>query len=344
MIDPVASKSTEELWAAYNVREAELAKIAAAAEADTRAAEEEVVSLWYMSSIKSLQDTTAISAEMGQPPAADLSINNKGQSRFQKVQSWLKGLFGWGKEAEKPENHEKNREGSIVNSSSKSLSDPPKLQALEISNEKLSKAIAELNKEFLQRIKDTAEFEAEMRKSNSKAMDRLILIHTIFKSQEQKKLKEAAGLEIHEHILKLQEDNKKINRRHYAILDDINAAAKTQKILHWVNIGTTVGIVGTMAIGFATGGAGAVLNIALPTLNIIKGGFSAGEGILKYKNDSRTGELTVLNNEAKSNRNNINDKVNATLPAIDEEISHVLKNIRHHLENHGKEARMNPQN
>lgn len=340
-MNPITSKSTNDRWEAYTEREAVPVNMPSIdPKVDTEAAEEEVVSLWYLSSIKSLQAMP--SNETGSNQAINVQANQKEQSRFQKIRAWLRSWFGGGKESEMAAQPEVSPSDKNIPAG---LPGSPQLQSPELmSNERLSKAIADLNKDLLYRLKDTAEFAEEMRKSNSRAMDRLILFHIISKSMDQKKLKEEAGLEAHEHIFNLQKMNKELQQKHYRLLDDINATAKTNSILHWVNIGTTVGIVGTMAMGFATGGTGAVFAIALPALNLLKGGLSGAEGILKYKNDRRTGEMTMVNSEMKANRNYINDKISTTLPYADEEISNLLKTVRHHLENYSKETRINPQN
>lgn len=311
---------------------------------DTIAAEEEVVSLWYLSSIKSLQATEPPTGAAVQKEAIGVQAVKNEPSRLQKIRSWLSGWFG-GNTASEVENNSLPQDIiSTVPSITAGLSHSPQLQMPEpMSNERLSKAIADLNKDLLHRLKDTAEFAEELLKSNSNDMDRLILFHIVSKSMEQKKLKEGTGLEAHEHIFNLQRQNKSLHQEHYDLLDDLKATAKTNKRLHWISLGTTAGIVGTMAVGFATGGTGTVFAIAMPALNVLKGGLSATEGILKYKNDLRTGEMTMINHDVKANRGKISDKLNTTLSYGDEEISHLLKTVRHHLENYSKEARLNPQ-
>lgn len=338
-MNPITSKSTNGLRDAYTEHERAPVNMSSTnPEVDTEAAEEEVVSLWYLSSIKSLQ---AVPSYESSNHTINVQASQKESSRFQKIRSWLRSWFGGSKESEIAAQPETN---SADKNTPAGLPGTPQLQSPEyMSNERLSKAIADLNKDLLYRLKDTAEFAEEMRKSNSRAMDRLILFQIISKSMDQKKLREEAGLEAHEHVFYLQKLNKELQQKHYRILDDIHAVSKTNEVLHWVNIGTTVGIVGTMAVGFATGGTGAVFAIALSALNILKGGLSGAEGILKYKNDRRTGEMTMVNSEMKANRSNITDKISTTLPFADEDISNLLKTVRHHLENYSKESRINPQ-
>jgi len=343
MTDPITSRSTSDLWQAYAAYDAQATKEALIdPKIDEDAAEEEIVSLWYLSSIKSLQNTVTPSIESTPKQDIELETSKNEQSRFQKIRSWLWGWFGGEGGAEISANNLQQEIDLIEKGVFTGLPGIPKLLPPEpMSNERLSKAIADINKDLLHRLKDSAEFAEELLRSNSQDMDRLILFHIVSKSLDQKKLKEEAGIQVHEQIFNLQKVNKDLHQKHYSILDDINATAKTNKTLHWVNIGTTVGIVGTLAVGFATGGMPGIFAFTMPALNVLKGGVSSAEGILKYKNDLRTGEMTMLNHDVKANRHKINDKVNTTLPYGDEEISNLLKTIRHHLENYSKEARIN---
>lgn len=341
MIEPISSRPRSNPWDAYPTDNTPIKPINSKNENDS--AEEEIVSLYYLSSIKSLQASAVTSSEPQNSNVAGIESSKGEKTTFQRFTTWLWGLFGAGKSKETAVNAAPEQ-APIFDNTSSSVPSSPRLDPPDpMSNEKLSKAIAELNKELLFRMKDTAEFEEEMLKSNSKKMDRLILFHLVAKSLDQKKLKETASLEAHENVLELQNKNKELHKKFYLILDEINAAAKTNSILHWVNIGTTGGIVGLLAVSFATGGLGLLLGVGLPALNILKGGLSAAEGVLKYKNDLRTGEMTLVSHSVKENRNQITDKVSTTLPFADEDISNLLKTIRHHLENYSKEARFSPQ-
>lgn len=340
MIEPIGSRPSNP-WDAYPIDNTPIKPINSKDETDS--AEEQVASFYYLSSIQSLQASAVTSTGSQNSNVAGVESKKTEQTIFQRFSSWLLGIFGAGKTKETTSTDVQPHTDALNNTSS-AVPRSPRLDPPEpISNEKLSKAIAELNKELLYRMKDTAEFEEEMLKSNSKKMDRLILFHIVAKSLDQKKLKETASLEAHENVLELQNRNKELHKKFYLILDEINATAKTNSILHWVNIGTTGGIVGLLAVGFATGGTGALLGIGLPALNIVKGGLSTAEGVLKYKNDLRTGEIIMVNHNVKENRNQITDKVSTTLPFADEDISNLLKTIRHHLENYSKEARFAPQ-
>lgn len=342
MIDPISSSRPCGLvWEPYRV---DTAPVQPKPKEETESAEEEVVSYYYLSSIQSLQASATQPIDTQTSKAAAVEAKKAAPTTFQRFTSWLRGVFGMEKAKEAEVQPAETSVAESVEQSSSSVPRSPRLQPPEsMTNDRLSKSIAELNKELLYRIKDTAEFEAEMLKSNSKKMDRLILFQIVQKSLDQKKLKEIASIDAHEHVLECQDRNKDLHKKYYQILDEINATAKTNSILHWINIGTTGGIVGLLAVSFATGGLGTIVAIALPALNIAKGSLSAAEGVLKYKNDLRTGEMTMVNYEIKENRNQINDKVSTTLPFADEEISNLLKTIRHHLENYSKEARLSPQ-
>lgn len=334
MIEPISSRSTEDLWAAYAERQKQIAD----SQIGTDDAEEEVVSLWYLSSVKSMQ--SSVEEDNKKIESSSIQSNKIEQSRFQRFTTWLWGLFGGSNPKESTEIADQQTD-AVEENISVALPRTPQLQPPElISNERLVKAIADINKDLLHRIKDTAEFSEEMRNSND--MDRLILFHLVSKSLDQKRLKEEAGLELHEHILNLQKLNKELHKKHYCLLDDINATAKTNQMLHWVSVGSSVGVVGTLVAGYLTGGLTGVFAFTIPALNILKGGATGVEGVMKYKNDLRTGEVTNVNHDIKVNRNNIESEVNGRLPIGDEEISHLLKSIREHLANYNKEVRMNP--
>lgn len=342
MIEPVSRSNCDPvaLWDAYNVHQPAISPAKAPSKDDIENADEEVVSFYYLSSIQSLQASDNISSENAAKKTAATDTQPTRPSVLHRFSNWLWGLFGV---SSSKENVSSTEEGGVPSQSAPGIQSPHLQPPGEIGHDRLSKAIAELNKELLYRMKDTAEFEAEMLKSNSKKMDRLILVHIVAKSLDQKNLKEVISLEAHENVLDLQNRNKDLHKKYFRLIDDINATAKTNAVLHWVNVGTTAGIVGLLAVSFATSGAGAVLAIALPALNILKGGLTAAEGVLKYKNDLRSGELVMVNHQEKTNRNKITDEATTTIPFADDDISNLLKTIRHHLENYSKEARLSPQ-
>lgn len=341
MIEPITSRSSYNpvgLWDSYPIQESEITQPRVATNESVDKSEEEIVSFYYLSTIQSMQ---AFENSNKESLVVDATTSQIRPSALKRLTGWIRGLFGVSGAKELTAG---STEVEGVKDSTASTHRIPQLQAPEeIGNDRLSKAIAELNRELLYRMKDTAEFETEMLKSNSKKMDRLILVHIVAKSLEQKKLKEVISLEAHENVLELQNRNKDLHKKYFQLLEDINATAKTNRVLHWVNLGATAGIVGSLAVSFATSGAGAVLAIALPALNIVKGGLSTAEGLLKYEIDKYSGDLGFVNYQEKTTRGQISDKVSTTIAFADEDISNLLKTIRHQLENYSKEARYSPQ-
>jgi hypothetical protein len=296
---------------------------------DFKPAEAEIASLYYQSSIQSLKPPIDPLAASKQAVKA-AQEQKKEKSTLQKVTDWFWNLIGWGKKEEAIENLAAEEDASAPNA--------PILQSPEaIDQQKLSHAIAELNRELVNRLKDLAEFEEEMRRSTSKQLDKLIFKTLIFSSLDQKKIKERLGTLDQEDILKLHQRNKELQKTYYSLADEITSRAKTNKILHWVSIGNSVGIVGLLALSIAT--AGSALPVALGLASITKGGLTLANGILKYKNDLATGELFIVSQETKKNSAGINDKINE-LQTTTEEIASLLKTIRHHLDNQSRAERV----
>jgi len=183
-----------------------------------------------------------------------------------------------------------------------------------------------------------AEFEEEMRQATSKKLDKLIFFELVESSMRQRQLKEDGSVLNYENILSSQKKNKDLQTKYFDLIDEINSRSRTNKVLHWVNVSATVGIVATMAATFATAGAGSLLLAGIPYMTLAKGGTTLAEGVLKYKNDLKTGELFVVGKESKANSSKINEHL-SDLQVSDEEIGQLLKTIRHHLENQSRAER-----
>ena len=293
----------------------------------------EYVSAYYMTTISSMQ----ASAE-----AADNEVSTSIQSTFdaQKEQvtstikkwgQWLAGLFSVKKE-------NKDAQGNIT--STTSLGGAPKLDSQEIDNKKLTQAIADLNRDLIYRLKDSNEFEEEMRKGGSKKLDKLIFVHLFDMSMKQKNIKEETSQERQEDLLRKHQENQKIQKDFFTIWDDIKNQAKKSSFLGWINMGSTVGIAGLFALGMATSGAAyTMVVIALPLLSITQGVTKGAEGIIKYQNDLKSGKLFQLKEQTSENSTTINDYMKV-MRGCDEEMAELLKAIRRHLENQSKAERI----
>lgn len=298
-------------------------------------AEEEVASLWYQSSLKSMAEPEKAAT------ATDASVQIEKKSVVRqylgRAKEWLWNLFGWSEKAQETESSENSPVATIGDLASPRLSTPEYTD-----KKRLKNTLAELNREFVYRLKDISEFEEEMRRSSSNQLDKLIFLELIYSSLLQKQLKEESGEALQQELLKLHRDNEKLRETHYNLLDEINNRAKTQSVLHWTNIGLTVGLMGGIAAGFFTGGASllvtGIISGGTGLASLAKGGTTLLEGHLKYKNDLKTGELFVINRESKANSKRMDDEI-GNLQEIDEDIGAMLKMIRQHLDNQSQAER-----
>lgn len=297
----------------------------------SKAAEPEVISLYYQSSISSLAPPAPTPAKS----EAAVSATQVKKPWYSKTKDWLWNLFGINKKSP-TDISEDSSIGDPIDNGAPVLSSP---EARE--QKRLSQTLAELNRELVYRLKDISEFEEEMRKSNSNKLDKLIFMQLIYSSLHQKNLKEEGSIASQKFILDLHAKNKELQKSYYSLLEDISNRAKTTKILHWTGIGLTAGVVGAIAVTFATGGAAALVgSAALSMMTLAKGGTTLSEGIVKYKNDLKTGELFIVSQDSKANSKLTDDEL-ANLQSNDEDIGNLLKTIRHHLDNQSKAERAN---
>ena len=304
--------------------------------AETRKKAEDSTSGYYVTTLQSL--ATAKQAIDLEPALNELKTEKEKKSLLGRAKEWLWSLFGFGKKEPAVSVEETENENDSPTSSSH-IEHTPRLPHPEAtSDKKLSKAILELNKELVTRLKDMAEFEEEMRQATSKKLDKLIFFQLVESSMRQRQLKEDGSVLNYENILTTQKKNKDLQSKYFNLIDEINSRTKTNKALHWVNVGATVGIVTTIAATFATAGLGSVLLAGIPYMTLAKGGTTLAEGILKYQNDLKTGELFIVGKESKTNSGKINEHL-SDLQISDEEIGQLLKTIRHHLENQSRAER-----
>jgi hypothetical protein len=310
---------------------------------DRKAAEAEVASLWYVSTLQTMQDMDQNTAREGTQKTASVESKESEQSFFGKIGNWLWGtaesLWNMVKSTVFSTKQEEAT-GEDDKSTTTPLDHTPKLQTPDMDNKrKLSLLVADLNRELVTRLKEIAEFEEEMRKSNSNKMDKLIFIQLVASSLAQRKLREEGGIEEQESLFELHKKNKDLQKAYYNIQDEINRQKPLDSVLHWVSIGATGGIMASLALTVFTGGvmAGA-LAFALPLSYIAKGAVTATQGILGYKTDIKIGKMTVVNHEIGENSGTIDDKM-TDLQMTDQNIAELLKAIRQVIENHGKAER-----
>ncbi|HEV8051388.1 MAG TPA: hypothetical protein VGP47_02755 [Parachlamydiaceae bacterium] len=329
MIDPInASQSIKELPYYTGVP----------AKEDLHAAEAEVASLYYQSSIASLATPKVNQDQMeakhdGANKAAEKSLLGR-------AKDWLWGIFGWSQpqplsdiEAENVDHFEKIADEHDL------AGGVPRLQAPEVSDRKrLSQSIADLNRDLVIRLKDMAEFEEEMKKGSAAKLDKFIFLQLINSSINQKNLKHASSNIAQEDIMHLHKKNQKLQKAHFDILDAVNSDNKIRGILKWVNVGLTAVAVGGTAIGFAFGGPVGIIAVGTPLSFLGKGASMLTDGILKYKNDGRTGNIVILRQQSKTNTEKKKDKL-SDMQNTDSDIGALIKKIRHHLDNQTKAER-----
>lgn len=298
------------------------------------------VSAYYLTTISSLKASVEVDDNevISQPQIQNVKTESSTLSKIRQWGEWLIGLF-WGdssKETQKTNSTDIKNTNGVV-----SLGSAPKLQPEEIDRNRLSKAIIELNRDLVHRLKESNEFEEEMRKnlSDSKNMDKLIFIHLFNSSMKQKTIKEDSSIDKQDEVLRKHRMNKKIQQDFFSLWDDIRDRAKKSSFLGWIGLGSTIGIAGIFAVSLATGGGSTLVALGLPLLSIVQGTTKAAEGILKYQNDIKSGELFLLKEESSENSVIINNNLQE-MKNCNDEIAQILKTLRRHLENQSKAERI----
>lgn len=293
--------------------------------AENRKKAEESTSSYYASTLQSLAPShQTIDTK---PALTEIKSEKEQKSLLGRAKEWLWSLFGFG--SKETENVADELDNDTPEPHPESVHTPRLERPDSASERKLSKAIADLNRE----LSDLSEFEKEMREASSNKMDKLIFLELVESSQRQRRLKEEGSTNHYEDILVLQKKNKSLQEQYFNLLDTINSTTKTTKVLNWVNVGATVGIVASLAATFASAGLLAVVaSVSTPLMALAKGATTLAQGILKYDKDLTTGELFVVGKDSQANTDKINENL-SDLQSSDEEIGGLLKTIRQHLEN-----------
>lgn len=342
MTDPVKPSLSPPIWPPAHAGQ-QVPK-PAAAEENLHAAEQEAASLYYTTTLQSL----AASPEHPEKKQAAVASEQKAvqKSFLGRAKDWLWGIFGWGQkqpvsQADQASGIEpEDGETPTANPSERvGAEGAPKLQAPDINDKKrLSQAIATLNRELVNRLKDMAEFEEEMKKSSSNKLDKFIFLQLIHTSIAQKQLKESGSMLSHEHLLQLHKRNQELQKTYYSHLDAIHSDNKARGVIKWINIGLTAVTVGGTAIAFAIGGPGGIFAVGLPLSMLGKGVTTMTEGVLKYKTDRKMGDLIMIKHETKANASHKQDKL-SEMQISNTDIAALWRLIRRHLDNQTKAER-----
>lgn len=268
-------------------------------------------------------------------------VADKAASVFKRMSDWFWSALGYETSAAVTEEAEaKPQQAQQGPASQASTNRPPRLDPPASSiDPKYAQSISSLNMEIIKRCEDEiAQMQNDFRNATSQQLEVQIYWKFVEFSLKHRELKEQGGLDYQRELLQYQEKNRGLQRKYYSLLDEINQTARTGKVLHWLNIGQTVGYAGLIAFSFATGGVGAVLGAAIPLLSLARGGTSLAEGILKYKNDLKTGDLFLINREIKENNSEIHDEKLPMIQAANEDIGTLFKALRKQLEQHNHTA------
>lgn len=309
---------------------------------DLKNAEDQVAALYYRDTQSSClnatqdQERTTV-AIVTQTKSIEKSFLDRTKDWIWGMFSWGQKLVGWDQAEEVNDTETISKEISIesetIGSNKKTPSGGiPRLEQPEAqTRQRLSKTIADINRELVNRLKDMAEFEKEMEKSTANKIDKLIFLHLVQSSLTQKKLKEAGSAIAQEELLDLHKKNQHLRKKHYDLIDTISDNEKTLGILNWVNIGLTVAGVGSAAIAFAFGGPLSIFGLGLPLSYLGRGSTMLTSGILNHNKDKETGELVLVKQETQANNSHQKDKL--TLVQVnDEEIAKLLKAIKYVLD------------
>jgi len=313
---------------------------------DLKNAEEEVASLYYLTTLSSLashqenseKKTTQIKANQ---ETAEKSFFQKVSDSFWGVKDWLWGVFGW-EQTQSIQKSESTSAAATLENDPDSLSSAeenantggiPQLQQPDVqARRRLSQAVADVNRELAHQLKDLAEFEREMERSSSNQLDKLIFIHLVNSSIHQKKLKETSTLLAFEEVQEKHKKNQELRTKYFDLVDAITEGNKKLGVLSWINMGLTVVTIGGTALACFVSGGGALFAVGLPLSYFVKGTTTMTEGIVRLKNDQRTGDLVVVKQETKANQNHQKDNL-SKMQVNDQEIAKLLKIIRIHLKN-----------
>lgn len=319
----------------------------ASSKEDTHAAEQEIASL-YTSTLQSMAPKHEEKSKAKALQAQENKVTER--SLLGRMKDWMWGIIGWGKKqpptvdtpaVESAADHpasEKVSQDSAKTTADKDATFASGVPVLEEPENVGAQAMVDLHRDLVQREKEIAEFEEEMRNSTSFELDKRIFQSLIACSLRQKEHKEALSLTAKEELMTLHEKNRKLQKEHFSLIETINKDSKKLGILGWVNIGlSVVGIGGTLVALVASGGTGAIM-VGVPLSYFGKAIVTGTEGVYKHRNDGRTRDLVGINYEKKRNTSKKHDKIDS-VQGFARGIAEQIKKIRQHLDNQTKAER-----
>lgn len=334
MTDPITSRHSPLVWPDPYAHETK-ALHAADKKAETTSAEAEIASLYYQSSIQSLNPTFAASTAK-EAKTVNAAVEQP-KSLWGQFTDWFSNLIGISKKVEKaPETSQNSTVDSNI-----TINRPPQLEPPKEAEQKYAQSMASLNKEIIKRCEEEIEkLQEEFRTASSQKLEVLINWKFVQFALNQRDLKEQSGLQIQHELMETQKENSKLQKNYYSLLQDVQENVKTNKILRWVSIGQTVGYVGLIAVAFATGGASALISVAIPMLGLTKGATTLAQGVLQFKNDKKTGDMFMINQDVKDNTSTIQNDHIPSLQLISDDIGKLFKTLRKQIENQQKASEL----
>lgn len=299
---------------------------------DMQKAQAQVAAMHYSQKIDTIESLAPKHDDASKTVAVEPAQEKK--SLWRKIGDWFSKLW----HGDKQDSAENAAVQAQSTATSATVNQVQSTKNVELDDQKkLTKALLDLNRELTNRLKQSAEFEEEMRKSGTNKMDHLIFFHLIKFNLDQKENKETAGNLIHADIMTRNDKNKALHKLYYDLKEEIANGNKKAKIVKWANIGTTGAIVGSIALSFATGGVSTIISCALPLLSLGKGALTIAQGSLNHKNELETGKLFMVSHDTKRNSNHIEDDLE-TMQLNDSDIKTILEALRSNLENHAETA------
>lgn len=314
-------------------------------EQDRTAAEAEVTSLYYVTTLQSMQATSTEGAPT--PASAALAVERQPseKSLLARAGDWMWGAAQafWNQITSIFQSNTTTEKGQLQAEQPVGvpLDHIPKLSPPEVEQQrKLTERILELNRELTRSFKEIADFEEELQKSNSHNMDRLVFVHLIASSLEQKKLREEGGVNVQEETLELHEKNKKLHVALYDLIDEACKHAHAEKVVHWVQIGSHVASLATFAIAAFLLGPASALGVAIPLSSISSGILRLTQDHFQAQVNTATGNITVTKHDMSANGTAIEGKLE-DLQGVTQDIGSILKAVRLLIEKQGQAERAN---
>lgn len=265
-------------------------------------------------------DTIVSASESTTESISTSVIAEKEKKSFLSVMSdWFSSLLGFFKQTPLSSSVDVTNESSKLTASER------------ISQENLSKAIAEINRDLTQRLEEISKFEEEMRNLDPADLDVKIFNEEIKRLFIQRDLKESGNTNRQESAGVFQRELQNLQKQHYDLRTEIAKHESRDSILKIINYGTTGATLGTLGAALVIGGTGGVLGIVGGVLSLSKAALAAFKAVLKSSNDKKMAELFIVRHEMDHQTTGI--KADLTeMRTFNTELSSLLKAVKETLD------------